>query len=294
MPLNVFSSLAAYATGENALTEALVFVLRFLLESEPRTGLSIVSRLCGLGSLERCDPTTVDISTQVTVEEGRPDIEIRVRDSVRVYAEVKQDAPLGRNQLEYYLAQLHRSVVAETQLVLLSRSRMAALQTSLDQNDYHHVCWYQVFEWLRACTLEDPVGSYLVESLLGLLEEKKMSTEEVTWEYINGVPALVALTDMLEVAIGEVMPDARPNRTAGWGWRGFRLWGEYWTGIRYAEPLLVVFENDRANPPFTYRLDLDLAQVHFFSLSRGEQLERLVEFLQQAQAGAAESVQGGE
>ncbi len=287
MRLNVFSALAAYAPSENYLTEAFVFVLRFLLEHEPSLGVPILGRLCGLEDcFEGCEPGSIAISTQVSVEAGRPDIEIRVGDHTLVYAEVKQDAPLGQNQLEYYLSRLRASLVENTQLMLLSRSRITALETSLAQSDYHHVCWYHVYEWLSATEPEGPVSAYLIESFLALLEERKMSMKEVSWEYIKGVPALVALTDMLEQAIGEVMPGIKYTRTAGWSWRGFYLSGEYWTGVRYERPLLLVFENDRASPPFTYKRDLDLGEVHFFSLSRGEQFECLVDYLRRAAAGA--------
>jgi hypothetical protein len=106
--------------------------------------------------------------------------------------------------------------------------------------------------------------------------------KKVPWEYIDGVPALVGLTDMMEAAITEVLPDASFKRTAGWSWRGFYLHDDYWVGLRYHEPLLIVFEDNKGNAPVTYKQDLDLRREHFFSLDKDEQFERLVAFLQRA------------
>ena len=112
-----------------------------------------------------------------------------------------------------------------------------------------------------------------------------MSLKPVTWEYIQGVPALIALTDMMETAIIEALPGTKLTRSAGWIWRGFGLSDRYWCGIRYDRPLLVVFENNNGNNP-TYKCDLDLGEAHFFSLSSAQQFERLVKFLQESSKNA--------
>ncbi len=110
--------------------------------------------------------------------------------------------------------------------------------------------------------------------------------EKVSWEYIEGLPALLKLTKMMEASITEAMPDANHKRTVGWGWRGFNIGGGYFYGIRYQRPLLVIFENNLGSSP-TYKRDLALDEVHFFSLSKDEQFECLVEFLRQASNDAS-------
>lgn len=72
--------------------------------------------------------------------------------------------------------------------------------------------------------------------------------------------------------------------TAGWDWRGFNIDG-YFYGIRPARPLLVVYESNMGNSP-TYKRQLDLADVRFFSMNKDEQFERIVEFLRQANVEA--------
>jgi len=292
---NIFSSLSKYSSGanENYLTEALVFVTRLLLERTPAAGLDMVNLLCGLSQETWfSDPKSVHISTQVTTDEGRPDIEIRGKDTL-VYIEVKHDSPLTSGQLESYKTQLDKAASPNTRLVLLTRSRNSAFETTLQPGDYHHIYWYEIYNRLSQTDTQDDVCQYFVQSLMSFLEEKRMSMKRVTWEYIQGVPALLNLTDMMETAIAEVMPGVKFTRTAGWTWRGFYLPNGYWFGIRYTQPLVVVFENNNGKSP-TYKRDLNLEKNHFFALNKDEQFECLVEFLQQASASAPKASQDAE
>ena len=281
MTLNVFSSLFKYGRGvdENYLTEALVFLLNLLLKRLPEEGLALANLLGGVsqGALFS-DPHSLEISTQVTVEQGRPDIEIRDGSDVLVYVEVKHDSDLGQDQLERYQEQLLASGIPTTRLVLLTRSRYSSPATTLSPSEYHHLRWYEIYNRLSAIETSDDVCEYFSQCLMDFLEEKKMSMKQVGWEYITGVPALLDLTDMMETAIAVVMPDSGLKRTAGWSWRGFYLYEKYFFGMRYAEPLLVVFEDDRGNNP-SFKQSLDLTTAHFFSLGKDEQFECIVAFL---------------
>lgn len=284
MTLNVFSSLFKYGCGvdENYLTEALVFVVKLLLRRLPAEGLALVNLLGGepQGALFS-DPGSVEISTQVTVEQGRPDIEIREGSEVLVYVEVKHDSGLGWDQLERYHSELLASNTPTARLVLLARSRYSSPATKLPASEYHRLRWYEIYNQLARIETSDKVCKYFLECLMEFLEEKKMSLRQVKWEYITGVPALLDLTEMMETAITVVMPAAKPRRTAGWNWRGFYLHDVYFFGVRYTEPMSVVFEDDRGNYP-TYQRRLDLAAAHFFSLDKDEQFECMVTFLRDA------------
>ena len=289
MNANVFSSLAKSSSGsvEDYLTEAFVFVVRLLLQRSTSAGLEIINSLCGNGrGWSFLDPKQVDIQTQVTTEEGRPDIEIRGDPDILVYVEVKHDSALGVQQLERYRAQLDESGHSKTLLVLLTRSRSSSRETTLQSDGFHHVCWYEIYNWLANAAIQDETCQYMVDSLVLFLEEKRMSMKKVTWEYINGVPAFLNLIAMMEAAISEALPDVKIKRTAGLYWRGFYLDDEYWWAIRYARPLLIVFENNMGNDPITFKRDLDLEVEHFFSLSKDEQFERLVSFLRVVRADA--------
>ncbi|MBN1135415.1 MAG: PD-(D/E)XK nuclease family protein [Anaerolineae bacterium] len=292
MIANVFSHLSRFAASEeNYLTEALVFVVRLLLERSTPLGLELVNLLCGAEhDTWFQDPTTVVISTQVATEIGIPDIEIRGVDTL-VYIEVKHDSPLGAGQLEAYKMQLQRSGLANTRLVLLSRSKSSALGTTLPASEYHHLCWYQVYNWLAAADLRDKVCRYIADSLQGFLEEKRMSLKKVKWEYIEGIPAMLILTDMMEAALTEVLPKVKFTRTAGWSWRGFYLLEDYFFGVRYGLPLVIAFEGNKGNRPRKYERYLDLEACHFFALNKDEQFECIIEFLRQATAGAPKAIQ---
>ena len=244
-------------------------------------GIALTNRLSGLPEQDRFEhPESVVIATQIIVHEGRPDIEIRAGEKTLVYVEVKHDAPLGVRQLERYLSQLQAAPFPTTNLVLLTRSRASVRETTLASDEYHHVCWYEIYNWLAETEVRDEVCQYFILSFMRYLEEKQMSMEKVPQEYIEGVPGLVNLTKMMEVSITESMPNANYRRTAGWDWRGFNIDG-YFYGIRPARPLLVVYESNMGNSP-TYKRHLDLGSKGFFSMSKDEQFECLVEFLRQA------------
>ena len=114
-----------------------------------------------------------------------------------------------------------------------------------------------------------------------------MSLERVSWEYMNGVPSLIALVNLLEVAILETAPEFDLRKTGGSSWLGFRLDSQYYCGIRYAEPLAVVFENNQGSNP-TYKRHLELKKEHFFSLNQADQLECLVSYIQDCVASKPE------
>jgi hypothetical protein len=277
---NLFSSLSRYAfrQEENFLTESLVYLLNSFLEREAEIGLAILARLCGDKTKDWFDQLNqIAITTQFTVEEGRPDIIIEIGLNKIVFIEVKHDSSLGFEQLESYYSHLRSLQTKETQLVLLTRSRHSIQGTSLDRHLFHHVCWYEISGWLSEAEIQDEVISFLIEQFLEFLKEKGMNMEKVTWEYIRGVPAMVNLVNMIGTAISEVAPESSVRKTVGASWAGYYLEGIF-IGFRFADPLLVVFENNAGNSP-TFKRDLYLEKAHFFSLSAGEQLECLIEFV---------------
>ncbi len=76
---------------ENYLTESFVFLIKLILERDEVFGLDFLKKLCGFDE-DDCFSTSesISISTQVTVEEGRPDIEIRDGGDKLIYGEIKQ------------------------------------------------------------------------------------------------------------------------------------------------------------------------------------------------------------
>ena len=109
------------------------------------------------------DTAEISITTQLTFEESRPDIVIQIGSDRLVFIEVKHDSGLGVEQLERYHTHLGHLAEAENQLVLLTRSRHAVQETSLDQQLFHHVCWYEISGWLSEADLQDEVTQFVVE-----------------------------------------------------------------------------------------------------------------------------------
>ncbi|MCB9444201.1 MAG: PD-(D/E)XK nuclease family protein [Ardenticatenaceae bacterium] len=173
MDNNVFSVLSRYAprATENYLTEAFVFVVKMLLDRQSDAGLDIVNRLCDL-SLDFTNPKTIVITTQRTSENGRPDIEIVEDNNTVVFVEVKHDSPLSPGQLESYLDTLQKRDVMNTRLVLLTRSRSASLGTTLASSEYHHVCWYDIYNWLAELEFQDEISGYFVEYFMDFLQKR--------------------------------------------------------------------------------------------------------------------------
>lgn len=288
MTVNVFSSLARYAVRqeENFLTEALVYLLNFLVERAEPSVLEVLQNICGgdcvLWFENHAD---IKITTQITVDEGRPDIVLTSGEHRIAFIEVKHDSSLGWEQLERYYQYLEKSHYEEKRLVLLTRSRHSIQETTLGLDRFQHVCWYEISGWLSEMQLEGETASYLVNQFLDFLIEKEMSMEKVGWEYMEGVPAFVNLINMLGTAIAEALPEEKVKRTAGWNWMGYYVGegSDLWIGVWYRNPLILTFENNGGNNP-TFSRKLSLPEIHFFSLSSGEQLESIIKFVNESYA----------
>ena len=289
MPVNLFQSLHGYSTieEENYLTESFVLVLRRLLELEPAIAVRLLDDIAHWPTGAEIESSAgVVVETQVTVVEGRPDIVLRAPNRL-VYVEVKDGSGLGTGQLEYYWQRLQEAAEPHKRLVLLSRTRGTAAETTLDSEQFHNLCWFEVHAWLRTAPLTDPVARHYADEFVEFLEMKNMALQRVGWEYISGVPALYNLTEMLVAAADDALPGVRRQLTSGWGWRGIGLRQAYYCGIRYARPTVLVFENNSGTNP-TYKRDLDLEATHFFALTADEQMHLLKDFLRQAYGDSPE------
>jgi len=281
---NIFSTLFTYCTAseENYLTDAFAYFLRELLERTPNSGLTFLNHLCEFVEEHGfSDHKSITISTQVTVEQGRPDLEIKDVERI-VYIEIKHDASLSPGQLEYYYDQLQKSDHPQKRLVLLTRSKASQQETALNPSKYYHICWYDVHYWLTNLNTGNTICQYLASNLVEFLEEKHMALNKVTWEYIQGVPALVNLGGIIEEATIIALPGTKTRRSAGWNWRGIcTLDNNCFIGIRYDKPLIVVFENNFGTGA-TYARTLSLEDTHFFALTQGEQFEIITKFIIEA------------
>ncbi|MBI1299252.1 hypothetical protein GC175_30340 [bacterium] len=280
MTSNLFSTLSRYDDNspENYLTESFVYLLRLLYERRPAQARQLLSKLCNQQNLPTGD---IVFQTQKAVRDGWVDIAICLGDAMLVYVEVKHDSPLGPGQLEYYYCHLQQEHVPTKQMVLLTRSRISALDTKLEPANYHHVCWYEVYDWLAMLYDVDEVSIFVVSDFMAFLEEKQMNLRKVTWEYERGVRAMLDLATMLEIAITEAISNGSIRKTAGWNWRGFYVQPDFFVGFRFHEPMYITFENNNGNSP-SYSRRFSLENSHFLALTDSEQFEQLVIFIRDA------------
>ena len=292
---NLFTALSRYGSSqpENYLTEAFVHVLRTLSTRAAAEFLSVIMNLSGLADQDLDINSHVVLSTQSGLPEGRPDIRMDFGDDRIVFVEVKDWSPLSEGQLEKYYAQIQELYGSRGKLVLLTRSRQSRHESELDPSLYHHICWYEVYSWLHGLDIADEPANHYVSEFTAFLEGKAMGVQKVTWEYENGIRSMLILTNLLETAISEALPDSATRHTAGWSWRGLYVDEEYFLGSRFDEPNRLVFENNQGTNP-TFKVDLLFKDVHFHSLSAGEQLETITEFIKSAveESGARSNLEG--
>ncbi len=280
---NLFSTLEHYGhrAPENYLTESLVYLLKLLLARKPVFAAKVLSTMLGIESkfiIEKQD--TIVIETQMSTPIGTPDIVIQLDSDYIAYIEAKHDSPLGENQLERYQQHLHSLPTKQKQLVLLCRSRLSYMDTALSADGYRRVCWYQIYNILDSLDYEDEIVAFCATQFQQFLEQKNMSMQQVPWQYMEGVNGLLYITNMMEVAAREMFPVYRIARSAGWNWRGFKLGGKLFFGVRFSDPLKLTIDNqyDKSGAEYEAKY-LNLREVHFFSLSKDEQFEAIVEFL---------------
>ena len=129
----------------------------------------------------------MDVSTQVSLETGRPDLRVKTGDQL-AFIEVKSESEVAEDQISRYLVLLAESGFSSTALILLTRypADLAGFQTG----PRFHTRWYQVAEWIeqeRVRYTLKPVSAFLVGQFLFFLGARNMVIEHVSWELSGGV-----------------------------------------------------------------------------------------------------------
>lgn len=315
---NIFTSLHRWALGqeENSVSEAFAFLLQHMLRHEPELGVDLLRRLTGNSlSIPPRDAAEVSISTQVTVEQKRPDIEIRTPHWL-VYVEVKVEAPLSSMQLANYRERLASSDVKNTALVLLTRYRPWIPE---GQQPDAALRWFHVANWLNdylaAGLAKSPVSRFLAEQFLDFLKEKRMSIQRIGSDLQTGARSLVGLLEMLETALdGERLPYAVNSQWRTW--LGYNIEAsKYYLGVYLAAAHILTFRTyslnlDRSKAEalgagrvwvqqgrlrWEHTADLSSNATRFYEKSTGEQMQFIEDFVHEclqlaAQITASEAV----
>ena len=220
MTNNLLSHLHRYASrqDENFVTEAFAHLLRHLLENEPSVAVRILSNLTGgiLVAIPEQAPS-ITVTTQVSTEQGRPDIEISTLDSI-VYVEAKVESELGERQLERYLEELEkRSVFATKGLVLLSRYPIELADSIASVVVARR--WYQVADWLfgemQRDSLASEVSRFLVDQFTDFLTQRGVTMEPVGWQLIEGMKAFRGLLGLVQEALAALKVTYQEDKRLG-------------------------------------------------------------------------------
>ncbi len=286
---------------ENFHTEALVHLLRHLVQYDRASAVKILKKITG----ETLDLERISIITQAVTTKGhRPDIEISTQNHL-IYIEVKVKSGLGKDQLDRYRKALDESNFNNTNLILLTKNPLL-LDEDEEKADLN-IRWYQIAEWLED-ELEDDIvekGSsrYLIKQFLDFLKERGMTLEQVSAEFTSeefkqGINSLQNLMDMLNKSLRLADNTLSIKLDADLEWVGYYFkidsdW--YWVGISYDVPNVLQFgteaeitEDDLKKLDLGYispeddnmwMYDLNLEELSFFELPKAKQLEHLENFI---------------
>jgi len=293
----------AWRQDENFLSEAFAHLLRRLLAYEPAAGADMLSFLTdGRLSVPRDKAERVEVTTQVTTAQGRPDVELRTTEHL-AYVEVKIDAGLGWRQLERYWAALAESDRSNKTLVLLTRHPMGEHE-ALPEGV---VCrrWHEVADKLMGLQSSLAHGEgealFLVEQFVSFLRLRGVTMDRVGWELPAGIKAYTNLMDMIREAL------ARENENATLApakdYAGFNvLDGKAWVGVVFDEPASVLLHSNgvavdpavaeaigrgevdddpwyKGKLRWLDELKLDSEEVHFFARLKTGQMQVIESFV---------------
>jgi hypothetical protein len=314
MPVNLFTRLHKWASrqDENYVTEALAVVLQTLLEKRHAAGLRLIHAISGgFLTIDPEDESVVEIDTQVETEGGRPDLQIRLPTRL-VVVEVKVESELRPGQLEGYREWLRTCGIPHGRLVLLTKYPVD-FGPAAERPDYA-IRWYEIADVIAEAVAtggeNDPVCQYLCDQLLEFLRRRNMALAAVNWQLKEGSLSLRNFMVMLQEA-------ARAKRLAtrlymNLDFAGYYLDGKrYWFGLWLDEPHKLQFgtreridvdkarrlgvgeveeNSDEPDVPGRARwwrvADLESPEVHFYSLSKVDQILWLERFLDECLSSA--------
>ena len=216
---DVFTAITKYKKAENQFTAALVYLLDYLWreskqEMQRRPLCSLLDKLCGASfSPDSVIHFTMQKTEQDEDEDKKvPDFQIE-SDGALVWVEVKDEAPLGENQLKKYAGDLmKRGHHKTTRLVLLRHHYVSKAQTrGVVHKD---ITWDTFYQWLKevqndSALDETSVHIYLLSEFLKYVAEKGVIVvDTINGEsFKTGLPHLTSLCRLVEVEATEVFKE---------------------------------------------------------------------------------------
>lgn len=309
---------------ENFFTESLAHFLCHLIEHEPDLASDLLSLLSGTKfAADEVRQLVPQIQTQVSGEEGTPDIEISTAQHL-IYIEVKVDAGLGEKQLERYQKQLKKRSQGRTiQLATLSIYPLKIAEEI--KGCVVERFWHQIATWIEdrlARVIDDPLNKYLAMQLLEFLRGRGIQVQKVNESIEDGLRAYHNLTAMIEEIACTV--DRKASKVFGEIRFSFIVSvddAKCFFGVNNNEPGIIWFEacdprqqfgllrekgfvllksdekqwhgkDDRKDSVNVWRVPLGLKGCGFYELDRVEQVEMLRRFVDESIAAVREVMRG--
>lgn len=296
---NLLIKLHKLASGqdENFLTEVLANLLRRLIAIEPQAALTIINLITNNRlNVDIKEIVSVNVITQVSTENGRPDILISTDDHI-AYIEVKVESDFGDDQIERYRLQLDNCDFKETSLIVLTRYPF--YERLYNCNPDFNFRWHDLVDWLKSLKICNDLTLFHINQFVDFLYVRGLAMQQVSWELVPGVKSFQTLTDMIEEALAAKKVNIH-QRSAAWEWRGFYIEQKrFFIGLYLSDPNLVVINTEEvslsSNIPkevtlgrlignwrWQNELDLTSEEVHFFARSKASQIQCLEKFIEES------------
>jgi hypothetical protein len=294
---NFFDSLYKWVSrqDENFTTEAFVLVLLHLQQFDPEIASIFLEKLTGSKlHLDKEQINFLQIKTQSSTEQGRPDIEMRFHDFL-IFIEVKIDSDFGDTQISRYGSELSKSGFSSTILIAITKYAYPFYQKDSTEQPDINVRWHQIADWLCNLKPVNQVSSFLIVQFVNFLGKRGITMDKVGWELSSGMRSFQSLLTMISEVLTELKIPIN-SRSAAWVWYGYYVEErKLFVGIYLNRPSFVTVNTEVdlkegpnipisigkvANRRWQNDLDLESEDIHFFARTKASQVECLKTFIQ--------------
>ena len=205
-------------------------MLRFSL----KRGTDLFSRFAGeilREAVSVSDYKDIDIEMQQlfylsTNNKAFPDITIRIRDRY-LFIEVKVESSLNYYEVNnggmavetIHQVKKYQGIPVESKCIYLLTKYPCQIDLKGCDDFKRKFKWHDIHLMLRGYQTGDPVESYLVQEIIGYMEDKGMSIPKVTFEFGRGMQMLTALFKQIETAL-----EGRAYvKSFGYEWMGYYI-----------------------------------------------------------------------
>lgn len=278
---------------ENFITESFVNLLRLLRDYDSINASLILKKITNnLLYTDDSNISKVDINTQITIDSGRPDIEIRFGDYI-IFIEVKVKSDFGSTQLDRYNKYLKNINHKKTSLITITKDPFKNGSNSIKPTNL--VRWHEIHSWFIELHTKNKIVSYNINQFVEFMVHRGLSMDYVKWEMTEGLKSFKNLMDMIGESLSSLQ--FRFKTAVAWEWYGYYIdESKYWIGTVFDKPHIILFHTESfgnadntnvdvgviANSRWENRLDLSSEDTHFFACSKESQISLIDDFVKKS------------